>query len=232
MRGYYADVVRRFYEAWLKGVVGLFAVALEAPNPTTPQVRGDFTAAAAKLAKAMLEDIEGTMTEASERLMVTLPADDSYRAVVQEGMLAFVERARTQAQRDILTAAASLRKLALEIELGSQAENFTTALLRAKRGRVTQLKFQYTDRANRRWASPQFIAVAAREFLVAADIDLALRAIRPTSDLARLVYPEADHEHHGLVFSISGASTVHPSFAELVERGLFHPNTFVSVEAA
>lgn len=232
MRGYYADNIRSLYEAWLKGVVGLFAVALEAPNPTVPRVRGDFTASATALADDMLRRVEATMTEASERLLVELPADDAYRSMVREGVAEFVARTRMQTIRDILTAAASLRKLAIEIELGSQAENFTTALLRAKRGRVTQLKFHYTDRANRRWASPQFVAVAAREFLVNTDIDIALRAISPRSDLARLVYPDPAHEHHGLVFSISGASHVYPSFAELVERGLFHPNTYVSVEVA
>lgn len=230
MRGYYADSVRRLYDAWLRGVVGLFAVALEAPNPTTARVRGDFTGAAAALAQDMLAHVEAVMTEASERLLVELPDDDSHRPIVREGIAEFIARVHTQTQRDILIAGASLRKLAIEVELDSQIVNFTTALLRAKRGRVSQLKFHYTDRSGRRWASSQFVAVAAREFLVNTDLEVALRRISAEGDLAQLIYPDPAHADHGLVFSISGASRSHPSLVELVERGLFHPNTFVSVE--
>lgn len=218
-----AQAAERTYEGWLSSLRGVFALAVETPDPTLRAVRSRYLAQAKALGSLTIDRLRTQLRGIAKRY------DES-----PESVTFAIEQVKAQVMRDIAIGLESLRKLAIEIQLtvGRRA-NFVTALLRARRSRVTDLHFEYTDRIGRKWTAARYIRTLVRQQAVTLSIVSALRRIASSgADLARLEYPDPDRDEHGLVFSISGATAGYPSYRELEERGVFHPNTNVKVVLA
>jgi hypothetical protein len=83
--------------------------------------------------------------------------------------------------------------------------------------------------SGREYKAGPLVGAEARDFAYRAWLDSELERIAVTSDLAEVIYPSADHEGHGRVFSISGATIGYPSFA-LLEEDVFHFNANAMVK--
>lgn len=220
----YADVqaqrAQAIYENWLAGLRGVFALALETPDPTTRPVRTRYLANAKALAVLTIDRLKSQARQIAEDFNQP-----------QESVAYVIEQVKAQVARDIAIGLESLRKLAFEIQLtvGPRA-NFLTALIRARRSRVTDLRFEYIDRLGRKWSAANYVKTVIRHCAVTLSVVAAMREIiKQGSDLAKLKYPDEGHSDNGLTFSISGATVGYPSYRELDEQGVFHPNTTVEV---
>lgn len=211
------------YDGWLVGLRGVFALALEAPDPTTRQSRNAFMARAKALGVLTIDRLREQARQ--------IAADHD---LPQDSVQFAIEQVKAQVTRDVSIAAESLRKLALEIQFNKGVkENFTTALIRACRNRVTDLRFEYVDRSGKKWSGSSYIKTVFRHLAVDLDVVKSMEVIALAgSDLARLSYLDDAHENNGLIFSISGSTSGVPSYWDLKEAGLFHPNTNVKVVPA
>ena len=217
-----AQRAQGIYEGWLASLRGVFALALEAPDPTIQAVRNRYLASATALGVQTIGRLQDQMREIANEFGES-PDSVTYG----------IEQAKAQVMRDVAVGFESLRKLAFELHLAVGARaNFVTALIRARRNRVTDLRFEYVDRVGRKWSGARYVRTIVRHFAVTLSVVAALREIAVKSDLAQLKYPEPDHEGDGLVFSISGATPGYPSYRELDEKGVFHPNVTVKVVPA
>lgn len=217
-----AERAQGIYDGWLASLRGVFALALEAPDPTIRAVRNRYLASAKALGALTIDRLRQQMREIAKE------HDESVDSVTYA-----LEQVKAQIMRDIAAGLESLRKLAFELQLSVGARaNFVTALIRARRNRVTDLRFEYVDRTGRKWSGARYVRTVVRHFAVTLSVLAALRKISAKSDLARLQYPSSDHENEGLIFSISGATPGYPSYRELDEQGIFHPNTTVRVVPA
>ena len=135
--------------------------------------------------------------------------------------------------RDTATVLKALRSIALQVGLHTlRGGSRVTAMIRAKRGKVADLKFIQADKSGRNWSSAVYIRTIVRQFLLRVYIESFMFGRASLGhDLVEVVYSDPDHDKHGLVFSISGETAGYPKYGD-IEAEVFHPNSIASIKAA
>jgi hypothetical protein len=85
-----------------------------------------------------------------------------------------------------------------------------------------RIEFRTKDSAGRDWKSTGLVRLLARDFAYQVHIDSLARELATQGDFAVVAYMNPEHEHHGLVLSLSGQGD-RPSLAS-VRDTIFHPN--------
>lgn len=86
-----------------------------------------------------------------------------------------------------------------------------------------------TTASGRQYKAGPLVRAEARDFAYRAWLSAELDRIGASSDLAEIAYASSDHENHGRVFSITGATPGYPSF-ESLEEDVFHFNANAMVK--
>lgn len=228
LRDYFSDLISAEYEIFLAGLIGAFATALDAPDPTLPVIRRELEIRAARIARFHLGRIYTHLKEGQIAILEGF-RDPKVRPLIDAARELAEGRLLLQTRRDIDYVLTELNRVAIEISL-RKGQSFVTALIRARRDRVRGLSFAYVDTAGRKWSSGRYVRTIARAFFVSAEVDASLaREIAAGRDLVRVRYPER-HKNDGLVLSISGASGEHSPIASVRDE-IFHPNTMARLEA-
>lgn len=95
--------------------------------------------------------------------------------------------------------------------------------------RLSEVKFEMTDSANRKWDSAKLFAFYTRNMfyslMINSDI---MQAKREGHDLMEVYYDDVTHKNYGVVFSITGETPNVPTLKSL-ERSVFHYNAKAEV---
>lgn len=91
-------------------------------------------------------------------------------------------------------------------------------------------EFNVTTASKRTFKAAPFVKSQARQFAYQTWLQFQMVALSWKSDLAQVAYDDPAHEHHGLIFSISGATPGYPSFDDLAQT-VFHYNATAKIAA-
>lgn len=230
------------YETFLKGLVGEFAVALDAADPSTIAVRSKFARNADKLLKRFASDVENLTTEIAvdaanlgiEHSKVGATVET--RAQIADALYEIQSEAKANligaAAGDVQRAVKELSRVAYTIELDAMAGNSrSSAIIRARIGRVTGLRraFVRADRAGKTWNTQIYAKTVVRSLAALSYADAMVFATAAAGKTKVRVRNQPNHRHDGMIVSIFREDS-NTSYLDLREE-IFHPNTNSWLEA-
>lgn len=215
------------YQGALSAMTGILARALDSHDPTSPRSRDEVRRLLDAEVGRFVDTLPALVYGYAEALMLkhtdalSSPDIETLRGHVYEHADDLVASLTLCITRDAMTVAASLRKLALKVDLASSGGmSRVGALIKHKFGILRGLGFSQMDRAGRRSNSLRFATLIIRQHLLLIEIESELFAMSKQGiDIVEI-------ERDGLIlakFSITGSSNDLPSYED-VGRQVIHPN--------
>jgi hypothetical protein len=237
-----AEEVMQRYQLLLSTFVAHLARTLDTATPTSQSARHELETKLLNGAGPFYEFLH----ERLKREMLSLTADalaaSKARLSIDKGLILAnllqddldntTQQIISLEMRDEARVKKLLRDLALQVSIATARKrtSYVGALIAARHGKVATLQFRQTDRSGRAWNTAVYLRTLVRMFLLHVYIESFLYGrAEAGSDLAKVTYADPEHEFHGLVFSISGATDGYPSYEDIKDK-VFHPNSVANVE--
>lgn len=231
----YATGYSQFLRA-LSGVVSSAMTSADALEPKTSSILviESFEVAAEFInSHQMYIDGEIVMLEAI-RDAGALDADDEH--IIREhcwmSWAAAQDLLNEATARDRAEARTVFRRFAFDASLRAATHGKVGGLITARLKHMPiKASFTKEDRAGRGWSAPVHVRTLVRAALLGVYVDAYLFTLLANGvNKARVVYEDAEHENHELVFSIDGSD---PDLQTLedIRATVFHPNSTAKLEA-
>ena len=87
---------------------------------------------------------------------------------------------------------------------------------------INSTTFQVRDKSGKKWQADRYVKTLTRQFSVNAALDAKVEELAEKGDLAKIDYDDTNHEGHGLIVSLTGATPNVRTLAA-VRAKVFHP---------
>lgn len=218
----------------LRGLLPLVAL-----NPWGDRARLDLQARAYAMVLPWLEDeralIEAALLQAGQEALDATTQDlgiagesltDDEQAHLAELSIDLENLVRVQLERDISLLAGALREIALRgaISARSRGVSRTGVLAPLIADAMSRMRFEFADRAGKRWPSQRYLKTLWRQALVIGWNETALLVMADHGlDQAVIDHPDPNHSENGTLISLTEAAN--GLLWSDVKPDIFHPNT-------
>lgn len=226
------------YGQYLNALVGIVTNAMMDRNAMEPRVSSDIVLNSFGAAAAFFESHQ--IQEDGETIMLYAVdaaggLDEANLAILRDhcwqGWMNAHDALNEATSKDRMDARTLFRRFLFDATLRSAAVGKASALI-ASRFKYTPVKPMFTrrDRSGRDWTPMTHIRTLIRAALVNTYVDAYLFTLLANGTAkARVVYDDAEHDNHGLVFSIDGADPALPTLEDIRAK-VFHPNSTARLE--
>jgi hypothetical protein len=234
----------RSHAMLLQAFTGMLALALESKDLAGAASRSTMTKQAAaagahyvkqfdadmrafinSTVSAAVHDSHAHLSDAmtQERMDQVREYADTVHAELVTGMQAVVEG-------NIATLLRELRQIRLTASMLETSRGMTAfgAVMKARMGRLEELRFTTADVAGRKWRSVEYVQAMVSKALLQLYVEVFLFCAAVQGDTtARVVYQDPTHEGDGRIFTIAGDG---PDSFITIKDAIWHPNSTAGVE--
>jgi len=214
----FAAQFKKEYEVFLFALAGRYLLAIAPGAEVSPMMINDFKTQAVTLRETFLHSAMQSITS-------YLTAINSGR--VTELSVAFGNELNHATLQNIQQLVASMKGVGQVATKSVKDAHGGLGLLIQKK--LASPDFVLKTPAGRKFKAPDLIRLMAREFAYRQWLHQQIEDIAKTGDLAQIYYDNPDHVHSGTVFSISGETEGHMTWA-WAERVVFHYNSTAMVK--
>lgn len=218
----YEDFAQRFkreYEVFLFALAGRYLLAIAPGAQVSPRMINDFKSEAAALRETFLQSAMQTVTTYLNQI-------DAGR--VTDLSVAFGNELNHATMQNIQQMVAAMKGVSQVATKSVKDAHGGMGLLLQKK--LESPAFVLKTPAGRRFNATDLVGSMAREFAYRQWLHTTIEQIADSGDLAEAYYDNPDHAYNGAIFSISGESDKHQSWA-WAERVIFHYNATAKVRA-
>jgi hypothetical protein len=218
----YEDFAQRFkreYEVFLFALAGRYLLAIAPGAQVSPRMINDFKSEAAALRETFLQSAMQTVTTYLDQI-------DAGR--VTDLSVAFGNELNHATMQNIQQMVAAMKGVSQVATKSVKDAHGGMGLLLQKK--LESPAFVLKTPAGRRFSATDLVGSMAREFAYRQWLHTTIEQIADSGDLAEVYYDNPDHAYNGAIFSISGESDKHQSWA-WAERVIFHYNATAKVRA-
>lgn len=214
----FADRLTREYEMYLIGLTGRYLSLIAPGVDVSPWAIGQLRAGAEMLRKTFLTIANRTVQD-----FLTQVSADGMREQTQ----AFMDRVANMTAQNI-TLLTDRMKGVNDTALNAFKSSMHGAMGLLLQRQLTNPEYTVTTDSGRTYQAAPLMKTEARQFGYQHWLIAEMQKLSWQGDLAKVVYPDPEHENHGLVFSMSGATPGYPSFEDL-QDSVFHYNSTATI---
>lgn len=220
--------------------VGMLGMALDAPDATSSVERTRLAKLVNARASTYAQQIERQVERVAIDMLgmghihagstLTKERMDELKSLAAPAVSSTFDRVSQGLSIDAETVSKQFRQFQFEAAMFiSAGSTRSSAMIRAKQGKVLGLKFERVDSAGRLWSSIRQSHLSARGLFLSAYVEAFVFTLAASGeDTAYVDYADPEHVNHGLAFSITGSDTTKPAYLD-IRDGIWHPNSQVLV---